>query len=154
MNGASRAEQEEDGFSLHTDFSLDSQADNELPRPQSLHHNVTKEREGNLSKKSTLRDKNLTVARNQRRGVLANFSLVPEYKDARDYPPKLKAFIIFLIAYAAMMGPMGTSIIFPSITSVSYTHLDVYKRQRYACEICQANTYRIPQLDQKARWIV
>lgn len=118
MNGASRAEQEEDGFSLHTDFSLDSQADNELPRPQSLHHNVTKEREGNLSKKSTLRDKNLTVARNQRRGVLANFSLVPEYKDARDYPPKLKAFIIFLIAYAAMMGPMGTSIIFPSITSI------------------------------------
>ncbi|SCU91618.1 LAFA_0F04830g1_1 [Lachancea sp. 'fantastica'] len=72
-----------------------------------------------LSKHSTLRDKGLMVPRNERRGILANLTLVPEYKDAREYPLKLKQFIVFLVAFATVMGPMGTNIIYPSINPIT-----------------------------------
>ncbi|CEP61207.1 Qdr3p LALA0_S02e09142g [Lachancea lanzarotensis] len=73
----------------------------------------------NLSKHSSLRARDLMVVRNERRGILANLALVPEYKDAREYPLKLKRFIVLLVAFATMMGPMGTSIIYPAINSIS-----------------------------------
>ncbi|SCU80419.1 LADA_0B07316g1_1 [Lachancea dasiensis] len=105
--------------SLHTANSIDSLPEHYVAGPQSMHPEVTNGQGTHLSKKSTLRDRNLMVPRAQRRGILANFALVPEYKDARDYPPKLKGLIVLLIAYAAMMGPMGTSIIYPSISPIS-----------------------------------
>lgn len=119
MSGVQRAEQDADDLSLHTNSSLETSVGDEIGRPQTLHHNELSTSGTHLSKKSTLRDKSLMVPRKQRRGILANLSVVPEYKDARNYPGKLKAGIIFLIAYAAMMGPMGTSIIYPSINPIS-----------------------------------
>ncbi|KAH3900625.1 related to Quinidine resistance protein 3 [Saccharomycodes ludwigii] len=64
------------------------------------------------------KNKELLVPRKKRRGLLAQLAIVPEYKDARDYPPAVKKFIVFLVAYASIMGPMGTSIIFPCINEI------------------------------------
>lgn len=67
------------------------------------------------SRKSSIHDKSLQRPRNERRGLLAKLTLVPEFKDARDYPMQFKAFIVMVIAFAAVIGPMGTSIVFPAI---------------------------------------
>lgn len=64
---------------------------------------------------STLTDKTLQRPRKERRGLLAQLTLVPEFRDARDYPMALKSFIVFIIAVAGLIGPMGTSIVFPAI---------------------------------------
>ncbi|CAK7891727.1 MFS antiporter Qdr3p [[Candida] anglica] len=55
----------------------------------------------------------------ERRGLLARFALIPEYDDAREYPQSIKLFIIFIIAFAAITGPMGTSIMLPAIDNVA-----------------------------------
>lgn len=67
------------------------------------------------SKVSSLGDSSLQRPKSERRGLLANLTLVPEFKDARDYPMQLKKFIVVIIAVAAVIGPMGTSIVFPAI---------------------------------------
>nr|QFR37053.1 MFS transporter [Cyberlindnera americana] len=64
---------------------------------------------------SVLTDSKLRKPRKERRGLLAQFALIPEFNDARDYPDKLKNCIVLIIAIAAMIGPMGTSIVFPAI---------------------------------------
>lgn len=113
----------EDLESLRSDDSIstvNSEAHEHQQRPRSLHH-IQSRVEGHeqiqplASRVSTLRDKSLMVPRKKRRGLLSQFSLIPEYKDPRDYPSILKKFIVLLIAYASMMGPMGTSIVFPAI---------------------------------------
>lgn len=54
------------------------------------------------------------VPNDKRRGILCRFELIPEYKDARELPRNLRGFFTFIIAYIAMIGPMGTSILFPA----------------------------------------
>ncbi|CAI4059674.1 hypothetical protein SUVZ_04G2550 [Saccharomyces uvarum] len=66
-----------------------------------------------------LKNKDYVVPRNERRGLLPQLAIIPEFKDARDYPPMMKKMIVFLIAFSSMMGPMGTSIIFPAINSIT-----------------------------------
>ncbi|CAI4058534.1 hypothetical protein N7582_001131 [Saccharomyces uvarum] len=66
-----------------------------------------------------LKNKDYIVPRNERRGLLPQLSIIPEFKDARDYPPMMKKMIVFLIAFSSMMGPMGTSIIFPAINAIT-----------------------------------
>jgi len=67
---------------------------------------------------SVLTNKSLRRPRKERRGLLAQFSIIPEFKDARQYPGKLKYTIVFMIAFSAMIGPMGTSIILPAIEDI------------------------------------
>ncbi|SCU90798.1 LAFA_0F00298g1_1 [Lachancea sp. 'fantastica'] len=50
-----------------------------------------------------------------RRGLLANLALTAEYKDARRYPRRTKNVIVVVIALATVVGPMGTSIVYPAI---------------------------------------
>ncbi|SCU78709.1 LANO_0A03730g1_1 [Lachancea nothofagi CBS 11611] len=119
MSTASRTESCVGGNSLHSSNSVESLPQNYVGNPQSLHPTEPAGDGTSLAKKTSLRDKNLMVPRAERRGILANLTLVPEYKDARDYPPRLKGAIVLLIAFAAMMGPMGTSIIYPSINPIS-----------------------------------
>lgn len=52
---------------------------------------------------------------NKRRGLLGNLAILPEFKDARDYPQSIKLSIVVIIALASIVGPMGTSIILPAI---------------------------------------
>ncbi len=54
----------------------------------------------------------------QRRGLLSWITVIPEYEDARDYPDNLKAVLVFIIAFVATTGPMGTSILMPAIDDV------------------------------------
>ncbi|ODV81836.1 A Q resistance multidrug resistance transporter [Suhomyces tanzawaensis NRRL Y-17324] len=62
-----------------------------------------------------------TIPRLQRRGLLASWALLPEYEDARDYPQSAKHLITFIIALAAVTGPMGTSIMLPAIDDIVHT---------------------------------
>lgn len=62
-----------------------------------------------------LKEKNYWTPRRERRGIVPHLSLIPEFKDARDYPPPIKKFIVFIIAFSSMMGPMATNIIYPAI---------------------------------------
>lgn len=55
----------------------------------------------------------------ERRGFLARLCVLPEYVDARTYPKRLKLTIVFVVAFAAVAGPMGTSILLPAVTDLS-----------------------------------
>lgn len=110
----------EDSFdSNHESLPRNLQLNSDLHQNAAIEEDVAVERTETFGEKllkiSTLRDKSLVVPRNERRGLLAQFAVIPEYKDARDYPHGLKLFIVLIIAYAALMGPMATSIVFPAI---------------------------------------
>lgn len=59
-------------------------------------------------------DDTLVVPMKSRRGLLSSLCLVPEFKDSRQMPPNLRRFMVFIIAFCAMLGPMGTSILLPA----------------------------------------
>lgn len=54
----------------------------------------------------------------QRRGILAQVAVVPEFEDAREYSSNIKHLIVFIVAFAAICGPMGTSIMLPAIDDI------------------------------------
>lgn len=56
---------------------------------------------------------------NQRRGLLAFVTIIPEYHDARDYERKTKCLLVFVVAFAAICGPMNTLILLPAIDDIS-----------------------------------
>lgn len=89
------------------DFSIDKNTlenKNELTKSNTL-----------LSKITTIKlDDSLIVPTKNRRGLLARFCLIPEYQDARKLPTNLRRAIVFIIAFCAMLGPMGTSILLPA----------------------------------------
>lgn len=91
------------------------------PSSDKAETNINKEEENADTKEKKpsvwqrLKNKDYWVAREKRRGVLPNLSLIPEFKDARDYPPAIKKTIVFIIAFSSMMGPMATNIIYPAI---------------------------------------
>lgn len=64
-------------------------------------------------------DKSKVVPRGQRRGILANLSIIPEYENARELPNNIKYLIVLIIAICAIVGPMGTSILLPAIDDVA-----------------------------------
>ncbi|AET39543.1 Qdr3p Ecym_4506 [Eremothecium cymbalariae DBVPG len=65
-----------------------------------------------------LNDPLLVVSHSKRRGLLSKVTLIPEYKDARKYPKTTKGFIVFFVAFACSMGPMGTNIIYPVLVPI------------------------------------
>lgn len=64
-------------------------------------------------------DRSKVVPRGQRRGLLANLSIIPEYQNARELPNNIKYLIVLIIAICAIVGPMGTSILLPAIDDVA-----------------------------------
>lgn len=106
--------------SFHDSFSAVSinsstSADDNQNDPVALTSTINNKTKTNAS---SLGDKNLCRPRKQRRGLLAQVAIIPEFKDARDYPEKMKYAIVFMIAFSAMIGPMGTSIILPAIEDI------------------------------------
>lgn len=96
----------------HSLDSVSSQVHGEVP--------VLLEADEVLSKPETnTSNKSLKRSRKERRGILANLALITEYQDARDYPPALKNLITFIVSFACMIGPMGTSIVFPAIQDMT-----------------------------------
>ncbi|OJJ49229.1 hypothetical protein ASPZODRAFT_150152 [Penicilliopsis zonata CBS 506.65] len=61
----------------------------------------------------------VVVPRLKRRGLLGQFTLLAEVEDARTYPRKTKWFITFIVALAGAIAPMGSSIVFPSLSQVA-----------------------------------
>lgn len=55
----------------------------------------------------------------ERRGLFSSVVLIKERRDARNFPRKVKWFITFMIALAAMVAPMGSSIFLPAMQDVS-----------------------------------
>lgn len=54
----------------------------------------------------------ITVPREQRRGLLARFSVVAEVEEPKHYPRRIKWFITFIVALASVAAPMGNTIFF------------------------------------------
>ena len=52
------------------------------------------------------------VPRAKRRGLFGRFTLVAEVEEPKHYPRKVKWFITFNVAFAAIAAPMGSAIIF------------------------------------------
>lgn len=111
-----------DSFSAVSLNSSASSANDYVPQSQTNEHDpialTSPIAQKTQTNSSSLSNKSLRRPRNQRRGLLAQFSLIPEFKDARQYPEKLKYTIVFMIAFSAMIGPMGTSIILPAIEDI------------------------------------
>ncbi len=96
----------------------------------SLHEQILRHSSTRLSAQGSFSNNELTRTRSiykpecivphgQRRGLFSFLSLVPEYKEPRDYPPVIKNFIVVAIAAASMIGPMGTSILLPAMTQIA-----------------------------------
>lgn len=58
------------------------------------------------------------VSIKERRGLFSRIAILPEYGEPRDYPPHIKHIIVFIVAFAAICGPMGTSIMLPAIDDI------------------------------------
>ncbi|RLV96699.1 MFS antiporter QDR3 [Spathaspora sp. JA1] len=111
----------------HTEQDSASLASTELgdhEHPVHLHDEQTKSIDNVPSipldsvSRSTTRKTN-TVPHMEKRGLLATVVVIPEYVDARDYPSKIKFMVVFIIAFASITGPMGTSIMLPAIDDIT-----------------------------------
>ena len=58
------------------------------------------------------------VPRAKRRGLFGRFTFVAEVEKPMHYPRKVKWFITFIVAIAAVAAPMGSAIIFRELRSV------------------------------------
>lgn len=60
-----------------------------------------------------------TVPRKERRGLLANLSLIPEVTDPYEYSRKIKWTITAIVAFTAAAAPMGSAILLPALSEVT-----------------------------------
>lgn len=68
---------------------------------------------------STIRRQPNTVPKDQRRGLLARFAVVPEVDQPTLYKRRTKWMITGFVAAAAAAAPMGSAIIMPSLIPIS-----------------------------------
>ena len=54
----------------------------------------------------------IKVPRSQRRGLFGRFTILAEVEEPKHYPRKVKWYITFVVALAAMAAPLGSAIIF------------------------------------------
>lgn len=65
-----------------------------------------------LTRQSTELGPAVKVPRLKRRGLLGQLTLVAEVEDPKTYSRKMKWFITFIVAVAAIAAPMGSAIFF------------------------------------------
>ena len=58
------------------------------------------------------------VPRNERRGLFSFFCLIPEQVEPHNYSKHTRALMVFIIAFAAMSGPMAGAVILPGMNSI------------------------------------
>ena len=58
------------------------------------------------------------VPRPQRRGLFGRFALLAEVVNPYDYDDRIKWFITFIVAFAAMAAPMGSTIFFRKLDNL------------------------------------
>ncbi|TDZ26648.1 MFS transporter OpS2 [Colletotrichum orbiculare MAFF 240422] len=72
------------------------------------------------SRASSTRSRALSVvARSKRRGILGRLAVIPEVNRPYDYANKTKWTITLIIALAAAVSPMGSSIFYPALPEMS-----------------------------------
>ncbi|KAL1986024.1 hypothetical protein VTN96DRAFT_7037 [Rasamsonia emersonii] len=59
------------------------------------------------------------VPRRKRRGLFGQFTLIAEVENPKTYSRKIKWFLTFVVAMAAVAAPMGSAIFFPSLSQVA-----------------------------------
>ncbi|KAI9725470.1 MAG: hypothetical protein M1828_003141 [Chrysothrix sp. TS-e1954] len=59
------------------------------------------------------------VPRSSRAGLLGRFSVLYEAEEPKHYPRRIKWFITFVIALAAVAAPMGSSLILPALNDIT-----------------------------------
>lgn len=74
---------------------------------------------GTKTKVSMATTTNQKVPVSQRRGPLSFLTVIPEIEDARNYSRVRKIIIISVVAFAAITGPMGTSILLPAVDDMA-----------------------------------
>ncbi|KAF2156468.1 MFS general substrate transporter [Myriangium duriaei CBS 260.36] len=72
-----------------------------------------------FSRASSIRRDAVKVPRNQRRGLLARFAVLPEVTNPYDLNNKTKWTITAVVAFAAVAAPMGSTIVFPALNDIS-----------------------------------
>ncbi|CAD6572603.1 MAG: hypothetical protein ASARMPREDX12_005323 [Alectoria sarmentosa] len=61
----------------------------------------------------------VNVPRSKRRGLFGRFTIVAEVEEPKHYSRRIKWYITFVVALAAVAAPMGSAIIFPSLLQIS-----------------------------------
>lgn len=84
--------------SEHNDYSY------EKTNLESTASNSREHRDNQLSR---LKSEEYVVPKNQRRGLLPQLAIIPEFKDARDYPPMMKKDDCLLDCVFLHDGPHG-----------------------------------------------
>lgn len=59
------------------------------------------------------------VPKCSRRGLLSRFTIIPELDNALGYSPKVKSMILAQVSLAAVVAPMGASIMLPALNDIS-----------------------------------
>lgn len=113
-----RGEQRETVTSDESGYNGDGTDEGKVKAGSEQEHEPEQYENKKVSVWEKLKDRRYWAARKDRRGIASQFSLLPEFKDARDYPPSIKKFIVLVIAFSSMMGPMATSIIYPAIVPI------------------------------------
>lgn len=67
---------------------------------------------------TTTTDLSNVVPRSRRSGLLSSLTVIPELVDAKAYDPSTKRFLVFVVACAAMSGPMSCGIMFPALPGI------------------------------------
>ncbi|KAL1878157.1 hypothetical protein Daus18300_002073 [Diaporthe australafricana] len=98
--------------------------DPEPEGPEGLNTGIPPDSEDGLSRSnsraSSARSRPLVIVpRKERRGLFAQFTLIPEVERPYDYSRKTKWMITTLVAVAATGGPMGSNIFYPSLSDMA-----------------------------------
>lgn len=85
-------------------------------------HQVPPHRDRSRAQSSTrsVRRDVVKVARRERRGLLARFTIVAEVTDPYDYPRKSKWLITVIVAIAGAAAPMASSIVLPALVDIAH----------------------------------
>lgn len=114
------------GSQISSTVSLDSDNSQNFHshHPQPIEQDIQGDEESRISSGVNRLESNASstklkrVPASEKRGLFGRFAMIPEYQDARDYPKSVKLTIVFVVAFAAITGPMGTSIMLPAIDDV------------------------------------
>ncbi|KAH8711799.1 major facilitator superfamily domain-containing protein [Phaeosphaeriaceae sp. PMI808] len=80
---------------------------------------ASKSRPGILSRTTSVTIDAIIVPRAQRRGLLAQFALIPEVENPVHYTRKTKWVLTSIVAFCAMAAPMGSAIVMPVLQEIA-----------------------------------
>lgn len=71
------------------------------------------------------------VPRRKRRGLFGQFTLIAEVENPKTYSRKIKWFLTFVVAMAAVAAPMGSAIFFRKSASCPYASMKHWLMKNY-----------------------